>query len=231
MQAAWSPDGATIAFVSRVRDAAYDEEDDKRRAPRRFARLQYKLEHVGWTADRPTHLFTVPADGSGRAGADHLGRRRRRLSGLVARRRHAGLRLGAPPRLGHRAGERRLPRRRRRRRRRRRAAAPHPGRRRGRAALVVAPGRPHRRAALPGRLRRPPAHPGGGGRRDHAAPSRCSRGELDRNCGTYPNMREPIWDGDDLVFIAEDHGNVHLYRVAADGAGKPRARWSAASAR
>ena len=64
-QAAWSPDGATIAFVSRVRDAAYDEEDDKRRAPRRFARLQYKLEHVGWTGDRPMHLFTVPADGSG----------------------------------------------------------------------------------------------------------------------------------------------------------------------
>ncbi len=46
--------------------------------------------------------------------------------------------------------------------------------------------------------------------------------ELDRNCGTYPNLREPIWDGDDLVFIAEDRGNVHLYRVAADGSGEPR---------
>ncbi|HMK93743.1 MAG TPA: S9 family peptidase, partial [Thermoleophilia bacterium] len=31
----------------------------------------------------------------------------------------------------------------------------------------------------------------------------------------------PIWDGDDLVFIAEDHGNVHVYRVAADGSGSP----------
>jgi len=62
---AWSPDGATIVFVSRVRDAAYDEQDDERRAPRRITRLQYKLDDVGWTADRPRHLFVVPADGSG----------------------------------------------------------------------------------------------------------------------------------------------------------------------
>src|SRR5450756_461300 len=63
-QAAWSPDGSTIAFVSRVREAAYEEDDDKRRSPRRLGRLQYKLEHVGWTADRPQHLFTVKADGA-----------------------------------------------------------------------------------------------------------------------------------------------------------------------
>ena len=63
-EAAWSPDGGTIVFVSRVRDAAYDEEDDKRREPRRISRLQYKLDSVGWTVDRPQHLFTVPADGS-----------------------------------------------------------------------------------------------------------------------------------------------------------------------
>jgi dipeptidyl aminopeptidase/acylaminoacyl peptidase len=60
----WSPDGSTIAFVARVRDAAYDEEDDERRVPRRITRLQYKLEHVGWTVDRPQHLFAVRADGS-----------------------------------------------------------------------------------------------------------------------------------------------------------------------
>ncbi len=44
---------------------------------------------------------------------------------------------------------------------------------------------------------------------------------LDRNCGPYPTIREPIWDGGHLVFAVEDHGNVHLYRVAADGSGKP----------
>ncbi len=63
-QAAWSPDGTRIAFVARVRDAAYEEEDDKKRQPRRLTRLQYKLDSVGWTADRPQHLFVVPADGS-----------------------------------------------------------------------------------------------------------------------------------------------------------------------
>ena len=28
-------------------------------------------------------------------------------------------------------------------------------------------------------------------------------------------MREPIWDGDSIVFAVEDAGNIHLYRVAA----------------
>ena len=63
-QAAWSPDGTRIAFVSRVRDAAYEEDDAGRRRPRRITRLQYKLDTVGWTIDRPRHLFVVPADGS-----------------------------------------------------------------------------------------------------------------------------------------------------------------------
>src|SRR5215218_1099999 len=35
----WSPDGSRIAFTARVPDEAYEEEDDKRRAPRRFKRL------------------------------------------------------------------------------------------------------------------------------------------------------------------------------------------------
>src|SRR5215216_3908658 len=39
---AWSPDGTRIAFTARVPDAAYAEEDDKRRAPRRFRRLSFK---------------------------------------------------------------------------------------------------------------------------------------------------------------------------------------------
>ncbi len=61
---AWSPDGSHIAFTSRVRAAAYDEEEDRKRAPRHFTTLKYKLESVGWIADRPKHLFVVPADNS-----------------------------------------------------------------------------------------------------------------------------------------------------------------------
>ena len=44
---------------------------------------------------------------------------------------------------------------------------------------------------------------------------------LDRNSSPYPEMREPIWDGEDLVFAVEDAGNTHLYRVPADGSEAP----------
>src|ERR671936_326041 len=39
VELAWSPDGATLAFSSRVRDEAYDEDDERKRHPRRFTRL------------------------------------------------------------------------------------------------------------------------------------------------------------------------------------------------
>ena len=48
-------------------DEAYEEEDDKKREPRRFKRLQFKLDSVGWTGDRRRHIYVVPADGSGEA--------------------------------------------------------------------------------------------------------------------------------------------------------------------
>src|SRR5205085_11378131 len=60
----WSPDGTQIAFAARVRDEAYEEEDERRREPRRFTRLHYKLDNVGWTGDRRQQLFVVAAHGS-----------------------------------------------------------------------------------------------------------------------------------------------------------------------
>src|SRR5207249_3588556 len=33
--------------------------------PRRFTRLQFKFDTEGWIGDRPKHLWTVPADGTG----------------------------------------------------------------------------------------------------------------------------------------------------------------------
>src|SRR2546430_4725843 len=60
----WSPDGSRLAFSARVRDPEYEEEDVRRRRPRRFDRLWYKLDDEGWIGDRRRQLFTVPADGS-----------------------------------------------------------------------------------------------------------------------------------------------------------------------
>ena len=60
---AWSPDSTRIAFARRVRDEAYEEEDDRKRAPRRFTRVFFKLDGVGWIGDRRKHLFVVGLDG------------------------------------------------------------------------------------------------------------------------------------------------------------------------
>ena len=40
---------------------------------------------------------------------------------------------------------------------------------------------------------------------------------LDRSHAPYPGARPPVWDGDHLVFNAEDRGAVVLCRVPADG--------------
>src|SRR5579875_868587 len=66
----WAPDSQRLAFARRVRDEAYDEEDDAKRAPRRFTRLFFKLDSVGWTGDRRKHLFVVDLEGDERQLTD-----------------------------------------------------------------------------------------------------------------------------------------------------------------
>jgi dipeptidyl aminopeptidase/acylaminoacyl peptidase len=212
----WSPDGRTIAFSSRVRDAAYEESDPKKRGPRRFTRLQYKFDSEGWTGDRRQHLFTVPADGSGAAvqltsgnfedGHPTWSPDGRRIAFVSGRHEDwdiwpardvyvvdaAG---GEPELLTKTDGFCDEP-----------AWSPDGSR----IALHYTPGvfddPRHTQIAV--------IDAGGG------APSVLTT-SLDRQCGPYPSLREPLWQNDRLVFGVEDSGNTHLYRVAADGSEKP----------
>jgi dipeptidyl aminopeptidase/acylaminoacyl peptidase len=61
---AWSPDGAWLAFTARARSDRYDGDDERKHAPRRITRFFSRLNDEGWVADRPQHVWVVPADGS-----------------------------------------------------------------------------------------------------------------------------------------------------------------------
>jgi dipeptidyl aminopeptidase/acylaminoacyl peptidase len=61
----WTPDGSRLVFTARQRDEArYAPEKDKDRPARRIDRLAYRTDSIGWTIDRPRHVFTIAADGS-----------------------------------------------------------------------------------------------------------------------------------------------------------------------
>ncbi len=213
---AWSPDGKYLCFASRVPDPAYREEDERRRPPRRFRRLQYKLDSVGWIGDRRRHLFVVPADGSAQA--------RQITDGDFEDARPAwspdGTRIVFDS-ARHEDWDIDL----------------------RRDLYLVSPegGDPERLTALDGWYEAPswspdgsliacrwepggfdyPRHgriavvdPTSGGRRLLAE-------ELDRNCSPYPELREPIWEGDSILFAVEDRGSTHVYRVSARGSLPP----------
>ncbi|MDQ6849276.1 MAG: S9 family peptidase [Actinomycetota bacterium] len=61
--AKWSPDSRTIAFSARVPEACRYGQDEKitpdKEPPRRITGLQYRLDNVGFLADRREHIFLV----------------------------------------------------------------------------------------------------------------------------------------------------------------------------
>ena len=211
----WSPDGTRLVFSARVPDEAYEEEDEKKRAPRRFTRLLYKLDSVGWTGDRRRHIYVVPADGSSEAkqitDGDFEDSRPtwtpdgKSIAFSSARNDKWDVELKGDVYV--------VP-----------AEGGEPERLTPNDANYYAPSYSADGSKLavkwdPGGFDFP-RHTQIGVMNADGGDFRVLTASLDRTCDPYPEIREPIWDGDAIVFAIEDRGNIHLYRVSADG-GEP----------
>ncbi len=210
---AWSPDGTNIVFCARVRDEAYEEEDDQKRSPRRFTRLMYKLDNVGWTGDRRQHLFILPSDGSGEpeqlteGDFEHSSPTwspdGKQLAFVSARGEDWDIELVSDV-----------------------------------FVLPAAGGQLSKLTSSDGGCDAPVWSPDGSQIAFHYSPGpfdwprhtqiavlpaaggepRLLTTSLDRNCSPFPPIGRPIWNDGRIVFGVEDRGNVHLYAAGMDGA-------------
>ncbi len=215
-QPEWSPDGATLAFVARVRDAAYTEEDEKKREPRRITRLQYKHDNIGWTFDRPQHVFTVAADGSSEPVQLTAGDFEdsspswcpdgRTIAFVSARHEDWDIDMASDVYLVDAAGGE--PRR-----------LTQGGGSTG--GLSWSPDGTRIAVQRYPAVYDDPKNTQVGVVDAASGEIRLLTQALDRDCGGYGAIREPVWDADDLLFPVDDRGRTHVYRVPADGSAAP----------
>ena len=216
--AAWSPDGTRIAYTTRVRDPRYDNDKPKDQPARRIEHFFFRLDTVGWTFDRPVKLFVVDVALGGKpvqlttGDVDDHGVAWSPDGRAIAfsSQRHPDWDLDFAVDLF--------------------------------TIGVDSPGaEPRRLTQTELGYERPSWSPDGGRIAFYRTDPRIDpthwqvgvldtgtgdvsvlTADLDRNCAAYVGgLREPVWDGGDLVFAVEDSGNTHLYRVPADGSAKP----------
>lgn len=211
----WSPDGARLAWCTRVPVEGADVAD-RDREPRRIDRLVSRYDDVGWTVDRPQHVFvrrvdrTEPARQVTTGPVDH-GSPRWSPDGtrlVVVAGRHDTADIdelddlflvdpdgGEPVRLTATDRSWAEP-----------SWSPDGTRL---AALAVDPSHGFRNV-------RPVVLSVGDGTVVDLAP------RIDRTFAPYPGARSPVWLDDGALLVArEDRGCVGVLRVAADGAAEP----------
>jgi dipeptidyl aminopeptidase/acylaminoacyl peptidase len=215
----WSPDGATLAFGARTPDPDRGDKKAKDQPPRRITRLFQRIDSVGWLDGRHRQLHVVPADGTAKPTAVTSGdfetgglswlpdgsalvfnSGRHDTWDLDRRDDIWTIEVTADKQI---VEPRRV------------TPTEHSW-----AWAVVSPGGDRVATIWFG----PPTEVRSG----QLAVVDLETGEhrsltekLDRPCHHFMVPQGPVWVGDDVWFLVEDHGNQHLYRAVADGSAPP----------